>query len=67
MRGISGLELAGRIHQEIPGLPVLLTTGYSEVLGRDRLEEAGVETVLMKPFGRHSLGWAVANLLGEGP
>jgi CheY-like chemotaxis protein len=64
MPGITGLELARRVREITPDLPVLLTTGYSEILTGKRLEQAGVRQVLTKPFNRRDLGRAIAEVLG---
>ena len=50
--GLSGLELAPRLCERRPGLPIVLMTGYSEALA------AGVPEglpVLTKPFGQAEL------------
>jgi PAS domain S-box-containing protein len=56
--GISGIELARKVRDRFPELPVLLTTGYSEEVG-------GVHgfPVLQKPYEMDSLAGALANLL----
>jgi two-component system NtrC family sensor kinase len=54
--GLSGLELAERVRQACPELPVLLATGYSEALA------GGIQhgfRVLAKPFGEAELAAAV--------
>ncbi|HEV2817081.1 MAG TPA: PAS domain S-box protein [Allosphingosinicella sp.] len=62
MPGKSGIELARRINQDRPGLPVLLATGYSNEL----LEGAAAEfQVISKPYGPVELAEAVAAALGE--
>ena len=56
--GISGLELARKVRDRFPELPILLTTGYSEQVG-------GVHgfPVLPKPYEMDSLVSAVRKLL----
>jgi PAS domain S-box-containing protein len=56
--GISGIELARKVRQRFPELPILLTTGYSEqVTGSHGFP------VLQKPYELDSLAGAVGNLL----
>jgi signal transduction histidine kinase len=50
MPGINGVELAERLHQREPDLPVFLTTGYNELLQGISPARAGIRTVLAKPF-----------------
>jgi CheY-like chemotaxis protein len=56
--GISGIELARKVRDRFPELPVLLTTGYSE-------QVAGSHgfPVLQKPYEMDSLANALGNIL----
>ena len=56
--GISGLELAARIRNRFPELPILLTTGYSEEVGA-----AHGFPVLQKPYELESLAGALQKVL----
>ena len=58
--GISGIELARKIRDRFPELPILLTTGYSEQVGR----EYGFP-VLQKPYEMTSLASALGKLLKQ--
>ena len=61
MPGMSGLELARRIREDLPELPVLLATGYS-----DEIRQRGSEfAVLGKPFGAADLSKAMSALLAQ--
>jgi CheY-like chemotaxis protein len=61
MPGMSGLELAERLEQVQPGLPVILTTGYS-----DQLAEAGTggRPVILKPYRLETVAAALDEALG---
>jgi PAS domain S-box-containing protein len=60
MPGTTGIELARRINESHPGLPVLLATGYSD----DLLKGAAAEfRVISKPYGPSVLADAVAEAL----
>jgi CheY-like chemotaxis protein len=61
MPGASGVELAGSIRREMPGLPVLLATGYSEEL----LKTDHDFRVLPKPYDGKSLIEAMAAVLKD--
>jgi CheY-like chemotaxis protein len=56
--GISGVELARKVRQRYPELPILLTTGYSE-------QAAGAHgfPVLHKPYEMETLASALGQLL----
>ena len=58
--GISGLELACKVRDRFPELPILLTTGYSE-------QVAGTHgfPVLYKPYELDSLAGAVRKILKD--
>jgi signal transduction histidine kinase/CheY-like chemotaxis protein len=56
MPGVSGIDLAEQLKGRWPGLPVVLATGYTELLdGR-----AAPGTVLRKPYGARELAEAIA-------
>jgi CheY-like chemotaxis protein len=56
--GISGLELAQKVRDRFPELPILLTTGYSEQVGGTH----GFP-VLQKPYELNSLVGALQKIL----
>jgi PAS domain S-box-containing protein len=58
--GISGIELARKVRDRFPELPILLTTGYSEEVGGSH----GFP-VLQKPYQMDSLAAAVGKLLKQ--
>jgi PAS domain S-box-containing protein len=60
MPGMSGVELARRVRESWPDLPVLLASGYSEEVTR---LGGGEFTVLAKPYGAEALASAMANVL----
>ena len=58
--GISGIELARKVRDRFPELPILLTTGYSEEVGGSH----GFP-VLQKPYEMDGLASALGNLLKQ--
>ena len=58
--GISGIELARKLRERFPELPILLTTGYSEQAG-------GTQgfPVLQKPYELSALAGAIGKLLRQ--
>lgn len=59
MPGMTGLELARRVRDLKPDLPIILSTGYADVAGG---AEAGVMR-LAKPFRREALSALIASLV----
>ncbi len=66
--GIDGLELVRGLRNEsrYRDIPVLVITGESSARdAEDRVRDAGVQAVLIKPFNARSLGRTVRRLLGS--
>jgi two-component system NtrC family sensor kinase len=61
MPGMTGIELAQEIQRHYPGLPIVLTSGYSHVLSENG--SAGFE-LLQKPYSAEQLA-RVLNRLGR--
>ena len=59
MPGMSGLELARRIHQNAPHLPVILATGYADVSEGDIAIPS-----LQKPFRLRRLADMLDHVMG---
>ncbi len=67
MPGMSGLDLARKLHQE-PGkreLPVMLLTAHGLALEQVELVQAGIAVCLSKPFSPRELLTRVHELLEE--
>jgi PAS domain S-box-containing protein len=62
MPGINGLELAGLIRERYPGLPVVLTSGYSHVLAENA--HHGFE-LIKKPYSVESLSRILRKAMSE--
>ena len=62
--GISGYELARRVAETWPGLPVLLTSGYADELVRRDADAIAHLKVLGKPYRLADLSEAIAEALG---
>jgi PAS domain S-box-containing protein len=62
MPGMNGVELAGLIRQRFPGLPVVLTSGYSDVLAANA--HAGFE-LIQKPYSVELLSRILRKAISE--
>ncbi|HEY4071389.1 MAG TPA: PAS domain S-box protein [Sphingomicrobium sp.] len=58
--GITGIELARKLRERFPELPILLTTGYSE-----QVSATQGFPVLQKPYEMNALAKAVSDLLKQ--
>jgi PAS domain S-box-containing protein len=63
MPGLTGIELAEEIFKINPGLPIILTTGYTADGTEDRLKALGMLEILPKPPTREALARAVERAL----
>jgi CheY-like chemotaxis protein len=60
MPGVTGLELAAIIRQDWPGLPIILTSGYAEMME----EDSSLPLLrLPKPYGQDQLSACIATAL----
>jgi CheY-like chemotaxis protein len=61
MPGMSGIELADRLAEVLPGVPVVLTTGFSDEIARSG---TGGRPVLFKPYRLETLAETLDAVLG---
>jgi len=66
MPGMDGLDLAARIHERLPGLPIVLASsvGQHDVTADARWSASGIGAVVPKPIKASPLHSAVATVLG---
>ena len=62
MPGMNGVELATTIRERFPGLPVVLTSGYSNVLAENA--HSGFE-LIQKPYSVEALSRTLRRAIGE--
>lgn len=60
---LSGVELAQKLLQIRPELPIILCTGYSALVTEEQAAEKGIKRFLMKPVARKDLARAVRDTL----
>ncbi|MET3824467.1 signal transduction histidine kinase/ActR/RegA family two-component response regulator [Sphingomonas sp. PvP055] len=61
MPGMNGIDLAREIRRQHPSMPILLTSGYSEILSKDG---AGEFELLRKPYSIDALSTAFRRVTG---
>ncbi len=59
MPGMTGDRLAEIIMRIRPDIPVIICTGYSELLTREQVRKKGIADLIMKPLSRAELSRAV--------
>ncbi len=67
MPDLTGLELARKLREIQPSLPVIICTGFSETLTPEAVADAGVCELVMKPIGMRQLAEAVRRALARTP
>lgn len=63
MPEMTGMELAARLHELRPDLPIILTTGYVHTYGQEQLARAGIARCLSKPYFAVDLSREIATIL----
>jgi signal transduction histidine kinase len=66
MPQMSGLDVGRRLLQIKPGLPIILSTGYSATMDADRIRALGFADLLIKPYSIEALGIALHRALKKG-
>jgi two-component system, cell cycle sensor histidine kinase and response regulator CckA len=63
MPDMTGITLAQKVLQIRPDMPIILCTGYSEQVTKDRARETGIREFLMKPLIMRNLAMTIRRLL----
>ena len=63
MPRMSGFDLAGKLIKLRPDIPIILCTGFSAALTPEKLERAGIRTLIMKPILVGQLAKTVRDVL----
>jgi PAS domain S-box-containing protein len=65
MPGLTGRELAAEIMAVRPGIPVILCTGFSELVNGKRALETGIREFVMKPYTIRNLAKTIRKVLEQ--
>ena len=60
---LTGTQLAGEIHRMRPAIPIILCTGFSEVMDEDKAAALGIQAFIMKPVVRDQLAVIIRKVL----
>jgi signal transduction histidine kinase/CheY-like chemotaxis protein len=66
MPNMTGAELARELLSQRPELPIIMTTGYSEVIDKEKAARIGIMAFMLKPVKKKQLSKAIRNVLDEG-
>ena len=65
MPGLNGIELAHRVKELIPGIKIILASGYSEEIARNELSAADRVEFMAKPFSLGDLTKKIFDVLNK--
>jgi CheY-like chemotaxis protein len=65
MPRMTGLELAARIHDLRPELPIILCSGYGDVVTEGEAGRVGIRKFLAKPFEMRDLAVAIRQIFAD--
>jgi CheY-like chemotaxis protein len=67
MPNMTGLQMAEQLKQIRPDIPVILCTGFSEVIDKDNYRSKGINGFVMKPFIKKDVAPVIREVLeGQG-
>lgn len=65
MPRMTGEQLAQTLVHEVPNIPVILTTGYSHQINKEKIEEIGIQELIMKPFDMDQVSKTIRKVLDK--
>jgi PAS domain S-box-containing protein len=63
MPNMTGIDLAKRILEIRPDIPIILITGFSETITRDKAQQIGIRDLIMKPTLTAELSQTIRRIL----
>jgi DNA-binding NtrC family response regulator len=67
MPGLTGDALAGELMRINPEIPVILCTGYSQLIDAQKAKEKGIQALVMKPILINEMDAAIRRVLQKDP
>ncbi len=65
MPKMTGIELSRRLLQVRPDIPIILISGFSQVISSEMIKEIGIKQFITKPFEIQELANIMRKLLDE--
>ncbi|HSA96996.1 MAG TPA: ATP-binding protein, partial [Acidobacteriota bacterium] len=66
MPGMSGIELARRLVETRPNIPIILNTGFSEKVNGETVGRDGIRAFIMKPFTAREISRTIRGVFKNG-
>jgi PAS domain S-box-containing protein len=66
MPGMTGIDMARRMLQIRPGMPIILCTGYSSLISEDKAKSIGIKGFALKPLAWKSIAALIREVLDGG-
>ena len=66
MPNMTGAALSRELLRIRPDIPIILCTGYSEIITEDKAKEMGIDSLVMKPFALREVAETVRRALDHG-
>ncbi|SHO48279.1 response regulator [Desulfopila aestuarii] len=63
MPGLTGTQLAERILKIDPNQPIILCTGFSELVSEEKAKAMGIRILALKPINMHQLSLLIREAL----
>ncbi|RZB38358.1 MAG: hypothetical protein SRB2_00106 [Desulfobacteraceae bacterium Eth-SRB2] len=63
MPNMNGAELASKLVEIRPDIPIIICTGFSEKMSKERADALGIKSFLMKPVFKSDLARTIRNVL----
>ena len=65
MPGLTGTQLAEKILKIHQGQPIILCTGFSELVSEEKAKAMGIRLLVLKPINMHQLALLIREALTE--
>jgi len=63
MPNMTGIELSNELLAIRPDIPIIVCTGFSELISSEKASEIGIQAYIMKPFIRQEISEAIQKVL----
>lgn len=63
MPNLTGMDLAAELLKVRPGIPIILCTGHNNDVSPERLQDAGIQCLLVKPVDKREMAEAIRRVL----
>ncbi len=65
MPEMTGIELAGEVLALRPNMPIIMCTGYSQLIDADKAKAADIKAFAMKPLTKREIARTIRKVLDK--